>query len=92
MFPQSPSRSDWCLRDPAIQEGGEIILGVLCSIGFFAKKQANPTSVPGIRAQFNLQDFEPNVKGGVGKYSLGGVSLTAQGHLMSAEVQKLALV
>ena len=52
----------------------------------------NPTPVPGIGAQFNLEDFELNVKGGVGSYNFRGFFLTVQGQLMSSEVQKLPLV
>lgn len=55
----------------------------------------SPTPVPGIRDQFNLQDFGLNMKGGVGKCSSGrggGVSPTVQGQLKSSEVQKMALV
>lgn len=32
----------------------------------------NPTPVPGIGAQFNLEDLELNVKNGVGNYNFGG--------------------
>lgn len=32
----------------------------------------NPTPVPGIGAQFNLEDLELSVKNGVGNYNFGG--------------------
>lgn len=52
----------------------------------------SPTPVPGIRDQLNLQDLGLNMKGGVGKCSSRGVSLTMQGQFKTSEVQKLALV
>lgn len=87
-FPQSPSCSDWCLKDPAVPQGDKTVLGFLCSIGFLAGKQANPTPAPGMGAWFNPQGFELNVKGGAGKYRFGG----PVPQLMSSEVEKLALV
>lgn len=47
-------------------------LAFLLNIGSFGWKQTNQIAVPGFIAQFNLQGFELDVKGGTGKYNSKG--------------------